>query len=81
MDQIIAQLAPALGAFLPAALLGWWVIRNQAETIKAKDQRIAVLTNALFKLAQSGQKTAAVALGIEPTLADTMAAVEPPAGG
>lgn len=65
MDTFIAQFAPALGVFAPCAFLGWWVIQNQAKTIAAKDLRIAALTDALFKLAQSGQRTVAVALGQE----------------
>lgn len=63
MDAFFSQFAPALGAFAPCAALGWWIIRQQAKTIEAKDARIATLTDALFKLAQSGQRTAQVALG------------------
>ncbi len=67
MDALISQFGPALGAFAPCALLGWWIIRGQAETIRAKDARIAALTDALFKLAQSGERTAQTVLGIAPT--------------
>ena len=65
-NALFAQFGPSFGAFAPCALLGWWVIRNQAKTIEAKDLRIASLTDALFKLAQSGERTAQTVLGIAP---------------
>lgn len=66
MDALFSQFGPALGAFGPCALLGWWIIKSQADTIKRKDERIAALTDALFKLAQSGERTAQTVLGIAP---------------
>jgi len=33
----------SLGAFAPSAVLSYWLIRNQAETIKAKDAQLAAL--------------------------------------
>lgn len=32
-----------LGAFAPCAVLGYWLIRNQAEVIKTKDAQLAAL--------------------------------------
>lgn len=66
MDALFSQFGPALGAFAPCALLGWWIIRSQSETIKAKDQRIEALTTALLELARSGERTAAIVMGNRP---------------
>lgn len=77
-DFLSKAIAGALGAS-PFGLLSLWVIRwafakikekddRIAEIMALKDARIAELTNALFKLAQSGERTAAVALGVKPEL-------------
>jgi hypothetical protein len=63
MDTL-QEFAKSLGAFAPFAALAWWIIRGQAKTIERKDARIDQLTNALFQLTQSSEKTTAVALGV-----------------
>lgn len=57
MEEILKSILPSLGAFGPAALLGWWVIKTQQGIIAAKDARIENLTNQVIAL---GTTTATV---------------------
>ncbi len=61
MDEILREFAGPLGAFAPAAFLGWWIIRElqralaaergaHLETIKTKDARIEKLTDQVITM-------------------------------
>lgn len=56
--DFLNQFLPQLGVFGPLALLGAWVIKNQATVIQAKDERIKELTLIVIELAKNDAKTA-----------------------
>lgn len=56
--DFLNQYLPQLGVFGPLALLGAWVIKNQAAVIQAKDERIKELTGIVIDLAKNDAKTA-----------------------
>jgi len=53
MDQIFQTILPSLGAFAPAAVLAWWIIRTQQRVIEQKDARIEKLTDQVISLGSS----------------------------
>jgi len=53
MDELISQILPSLGAFAPAAVLAFWIIRTQQRALEAKDARIETLTNQVISLGSS----------------------------
>lgn len=53
MDEIFKQMLPSLGAFAPAALLGFWIIRNLSDQLKAERERNNLLTDRVITSAQS----------------------------
>jgi hypothetical protein len=54
----LTQFLPQLGVFAPLALLGAWVIKNQRDTILAKDKRIDDLTQIVIDIAKNDAKSA-----------------------
>lgn len=57
MDDILKQLLPSLGAFAPAAFLGWWIIRDQSRRLEAAETRNRDLTD---KVIEASTRTAQV---------------------
>lgn len=68
MDDLLVKALIGAASASPFAALAIWVIRWAFGQIEKRDARIAELTNALFRLAQSGERTAAVALGVKPEI-------------
>ncbi len=53
MDELVSQLLPSLGAFGPAAILGWWVINRLNKQIEYHQKRNDELTDKVFTLGAS----------------------------
>ena len=57
--SLLSQLLPSLGAFAPAALLGFWIIRNLSETLKAERERNIQLTDKVITVLQANSQAMA----------------------
>ena len=53
MDDLLSQILPSLGAFAPAAILGWWVINRLNKQIEYHQKRNDELTDKVFTLGAS----------------------------
>ena len=53
IEQLLSQILPSLGAFAPAALLGWYVINRQGKQIEYHQKRNDELTDKVFTLGAS----------------------------
>ena len=50
MDELFKQILPSLGAFGPAAILGWWIINRLNKQIEDLQKRNDALTDRVFTL-------------------------------
>ena len=53
IEQLLSQILPSLGAFAPAAILGWYMISRQGKQIEDLQKRNDALTDRVFTLGQS----------------------------
>ena len=53
MDELLSQILPSLGAFAPAAILGWCVINRLNKQIEYHQKRNDELTDKVFTLGAS----------------------------
>lgn len=65
MDEALSQILPSLGAFAPAAFLGYWIIKRLNSQIEELQKRNDLLTDRVFTL---GQTTAQVLAELKASL-------------